>query len=195
MPRFYPPEASAPLELRTGDAILRPLSARHNSLDYDAVMASQQRLRVSSTNGWPREGFTLEENLADLIEHEREFMEGRAFVYTVLTPEESRCLGCVYIYPRERVLRSRGAGAEASALVGDDEAEVRFWVRTERLADDMDRRLLAALRAWLREAFAFASVRYGVLAREERQVALLRAAGLRLLARYPVDGTEYLSFG
>lgn len=194
MARFYPEGAPVPPELRTAEFVLRPLSVRHNPLDYDAVMASQEQLRLGSTHGWPRAGFTLDENLADLDEHEREFAEGKAFVYTVLAPDETRCLGCVYIYPRERALRAYHADEAARAAVGDDEAEVSFWVRTERLADDLDQRLLAALGPWLREAFAFASVRFGALARERRQVALLEGAGLRVVGRSAVDGTEYLSF-
>jgi hypothetical protein len=194
MARFYPEGAPVPAELRTEELVLRPLSARHNSLDYEAVMASQEQLRRGSTHGWPRAGFTLAENLADLSEHEREFAERKAFVYTVLDPDEIRCLGCVYIYPRERVLRACHADAAAIAVVGDDEAEVSFWARTDRLADELDRRLLAAVLPWLYESFAFAHVRFGALARQRRQMALYREAGLRVVGRYPVDGTEHVSF-
>src|SRR5205085_12361589 len=102
---------------------------------------------------------TLEENLADLREHEQEFAERKAFTYTVLDPSERQCLGCVYIYPRKHVLRHCGAEAALSS-VKDDEAEVTFWVRTERLADDLDQLLLDALRVWLRERFAFSSIRF-----------------------------------
>jgi hypothetical protein len=196
--RFYSDKAAVASELRTDQFVLRPLSVRHNPLDYEAVVASQEQLRLGSTHGWPRAGFTPEENLEDLRKHEQEFAERKAFVYTVLDPSETQCLGCVYIYPRERVLRHHRADAAALAAVGDDEAEVTFWVRTDRLSDDLrnslDRRLLDALRPWLRERFAFASVHIGALARERRHVALLQAAGLRAVARYPVDGTEYLSF-
>jgi hypothetical protein len=194
MAQFYPAGAPVPSELDTAEFGLRPLSVAHNALDYEAVMASQEQLRLGRTNGWPRVGFTLEENLADLREHEQEFAARDAFTYTVLNPGATRCLGCVYIYPRERVLRSYQAATAALAAVGDYEAEVTFWVRTERLADDLDRRLLEALRGWLRERFAFASVQFGALAREQRQVALLQGAGLRVVERYPVDATEYLSF-
>jgi hypothetical protein len=184
-----------PEELCTQEVVLRPLSARHNPLDYDAVMASQEQLRLGNLSCWPRDGFTPAENLADLIEHEQEFAARKAFVYSILNPDETRCLGCVYINPRERVLRYYHASEAELAAVGDDEAEVDFWVRSERLADELDRRLLASLRNWLREAFAFTDVRFGALACEERQVRLLQSAGLHMLARHPMDGTEYLSFG
>jgi hypothetical protein len=192
--RFYPENALVPTVLHTEELVLRPLTTQHNPLDYEAVMASQEQLRQGSTHGWPRAGFTLAENLADLSEHEREFVERKAFVYTVLDPGETRCLGCVYIYPRERVLRACHADAAAIAAIGDDEAEVSFWARTDRLADELDRRLLTALLPWLTEAFAFAHVRHGALGRQRRQLALYRAAGLRVVGRYPVDGTEYVSF-
>jgi hypothetical protein len=44
---------------------------------------------------WPREGFTLEKNLADLEEHQQEFLDREAFTYTVVSLDESRVLGCV----------------------------------------------------------------------------------------------------
>jgi hypothetical protein len=192
--RFYPTGAPVPRELRAADFILRPLGVGHNRLDYETVMASQAQLRVGNEEGWPQASFMLEENLADLQGHEQEFAERKAFAYTILEPCESRCLGCVYIYPRERVLRYYQADAAALAAVGDDQAEVSFWVRTDRLADDLDRRVLEALCLWLRERFAFTKVHVGALGREQRQVAAFQAGGLRLVGRYPVGETAYLSF-
>jgi hypothetical protein len=52
---------------------LRMLQATDAQSDYEAVMESQARLRAGSPRGWPRPGFTLAENLADLTRHEAEF--------------------------------------------------------------------------------------------------------------------------
>jgi hypothetical protein len=104
--QFYPVDAPIPSELRTADCYLRPLRAVDNPLDYDAVMATQDELRLRGTSGWPRPDFTPEENLADLQGHEDDFAARRGFTYTILDPTETRCLGCVYVYPLDHVLRN-----------------------------------------------------------------------------------------
>jgi hypothetical protein len=38
----------------------------------------------------------LEHNLKDLINHEREFNDKEAYAYTILSPDKSRCIGCLY---------------------------------------------------------------------------------------------------
>ena len=166
---FYPDDATVPAELRTHEFLLRPLRAADVDLDYEAVMATQETLRRFSGGRWPRPNFTLEENLVDLQEHEADFRVRRGFTYTVMDPTESRCLGCVYAYPP----RDEDGGAR------DYDAVVWFWVRPEGVAVDLDRRLLAALIPWLRDAFAFGRVRFRARAGDERQTAILSEAGLR----------------
>ncbi len=41
---------------------------------------------------------TLDQNLADLIRHDKDFQTRRGFTYTVLDPDDD-VVGCVYIYP------------------------------------------------------------------------------------------------
>lgn len=179
MPTFYPPEAPVPAGLRTDEFVLRMLCASDVELDYDAVISSREQLLLKSGGDWPREGFTLEENLADLQAHEHDFEERRGFTYTVMNPTETECLGCVYIYPLSNLLRRAKASPERLERVGDYGARVWFWVRSSRLADHLDARLLAALRRWLAEEWAFARVVFSVNARETQHLDLLRQAGLR----------------
>jgi hypothetical protein len=94
---FYPGDARVPEALRSDEFLVRPLRATDVALDYDAVISSRAELLVSSGGTWPREGFTLEENRADLERHEREHGERIAFTYTVMNPSETECLGCVYL--------------------------------------------------------------------------------------------------
>ncbi len=54
-----------------------------------------------SGGGWPR-GLAFEDDLIDLGWHQREFTMGFSFAYTVMSPGEIRCLGCVYINPTLR---------------------------------------------------------------------------------------------
>ena len=93
---FYPGDAPVPEELRTGEFLVRLLRATDVTLDYDAVISSCAELLLGSGGTWPREGFTLEENLADLQRHEQEHRDRVAFTYTVMNPAETECLGCMY---------------------------------------------------------------------------------------------------
>ena len=191
---FYAEDAAVPTELRTDEFLLRVLRATDAALDYDAVMASTEILHLRSGGEWPRDGFTLQENVADLERHEAEFHARTSFTYTVMNPTGTECLGCVYIYPLEELRRRAGIAQGRFLPVPDGAAEVSFWVRQSRIADDLDRRLLAALLPWLRDDFAFARVYLRAYAREARQVAILREAGLRLVYAHPVGDTELLLF-
>jgi hypothetical protein len=182
---FYPGDAPVPTELRSDEFVLRPLRAADVDLDYEAVMASQEALRRGSGGEWPRPGFTLEENLADLQGHEADFHARRGFTYTVMDPTETRCLGCVYAYPFEDDADGRDRAGQAV---------VRFWVRSDRIADDVDRQLLAVLLPWLRSDFAFTRVLFQVCADDERQTALMNEAGLRVVDTRSDRGTEALLF-
>ncbi len=194
---FYPEDAPVPAGLRTNEFVLRMLAATDVALDYDAVMASSNLLHLRSGGSWPREGFSLAENLADLQEHEADFHARRGFTYTIMTRDETQCLGCLYIYPLGVILRRMGVNTSAAAVAngaGDGVAEASFWVRQERIADDLDKRVLAALLPWLRHDFAFSRLYLRAFAREQRHVAIFAEAGLRLAASYPVGDTRLLLY-
>ena len=86
---------------------------------------------------------SLEENLADLERHARDFAERVGFTYTVLAPDSDDVLGCVYIYP------SRDERHDA---------DVRSWVRADVAA--LDGELHGAVSGWLADAWPFAAVDY-----------------------------------
>ncbi len=121
--KFYPDRSPVPTGMRTDELLLRTLRASDVELNYEAVMASREMLHLRSGGGWPREGFTLEENLADLQQHEAEFHARTSFTYTVMDPTQTRCLGCVYIYPLHHILKRAGVQETQRPSVGDYEAE------------------------------------------------------------------------
>jgi RimJ/RimL family protein N-acetyltransferase len=192
--QFYPPDAPVPDGLRAEEFLLRPLGPADNALDYEAVMATQETLRLGGNGDWPRPDFTLEENREDLEGHAADFQARRGFTYTILEPAGTRCLGCVYVYPLDAVMRHVGANDEDVARVGDHEAVAWFWLRPDAVANDLDRRLLAALLPWLRNDFAFSRVVIASWAADERQMAVLREAGLRLVWQHPVRDTHVAHF-
>src|SRR5512136_809591 len=140
---FYPASAPVPQEKRTARLYLRPLRATDVEVDYDAVMSSAEMLRHWSQSGWPADGFTLAQNLADLQRHESEHLERKAFTFTVLNPPGMQCLGCVYIMP----LRPEQVALCPDATYA---ADVGFWVRASELPTGLEQHLFATLRDWFR---------------------------------------------
>jgi RimJ/RimL family protein N-acetyltransferase len=184
---FHPAGSPIPREKRTERLSLRPLRTSDAERDYDAVMSSAAELRRCRGSEWPSDDFSLAENLADLERHEREHDEGTAFTYTVLAPDEARCLGCVYIVPVWLEAAGLCEGAAHAACVG-------FWVRTSEWVNDLDRHLLAALRAWLKMEWSFDCVLFTNYAGDTRQAALLAETSLSRLPLVWPDGRTGLAF-
>ncbi len=184
---FHPLHALVPETKRTPRLFLRPLRATDAERDYDAVMSSAAELRRCRGSEWPADDFSLAGNLADLERHEREHERGEAFTYTVLAPDEARCLGCVYIVPVWPEAAALCDGAAHAACVG-------FWVRASEWANDLDRHLLAALRGWLGTEWSFDCVLFTNYAADTRQAALLAEAGLTRLPLVWPDGRTGWAF-
>jgi RimJ/RimL family protein N-acetyltransferase len=133
------PEFEVPETLETERFRLRMLTVNDVVKDYDAVMTSKQHIHEIWGPGWP-DGLTLEQNLIDLGWHQKEFQRRRSFAYTVVAPDESRVLGCVYINP------TRKEGYDAV---------VYLWARQSELASGMETELTAAVKAWLASDWPF----------------------------------------
>ena len=86
---------------------------------------------------------TIEENMADLVEHAREFADRQAFAFSVLDGDQ--VIGCLYIYPDP---------------TGGSDAHVKSWVTAGRAA--MDPVVWSAVSVWLRESWPFETFRYAV---------------------------------
>ncbi len=179
--------SAIPEGLRTSEFLLRPLVAADVELDYAAVMESTEQLRPWEQTGWPADDFTVADDLADLVGLEERHREQRAFTYTVMDPEQTECLGCVYLMPPDaRSFTSARITAVGDRAWEDYGAALYFWVRTSRLATGLDARLLAALRAWIAQDWDLGG--YLVVTNEQcaQQVELIEGAGLRL--RFRIQG-------
>ena len=141
---FVPPDFDVPAVLETDKFRLRMLSVDDVEKDYEAVMESQALLRADGGD-WPRDGFTLQENLADLQEHQQEFVERIAFAYTVVALDESRVLGCLYINP---------------ARYTEADAEVYMWARQSEHDKGLDPVLFQTVKAWIASVWPFETVAY-----------------------------------
>jgi len=142
---FVPPQFDVPERFETREFRLRTLTVNDVVKDYDAVMSSVEHLKtVWPGSGWP-EGLTLEQNLIDLGWHQKEFQRRRSFAYTVVTPSESRVVGCVYINPT----RKRGY-----------DAEVYLWARASELASGLESRLYSTVKGWIARDWPFDKVAF-----------------------------------
>ena len=193
---FAPSERPIPEELRTDEFALRPLRTTDVDLDFAAVVESRASLRALFGGSWPREGFTVEENLQDLEIHEREHVERKAFTFTVVNPEETECLGCIYVTPLAFELEHAGADEAVISGGADDDAAVFFWVRSSRVADGLEERVLRSVAGWLRESWPLGRVLFGANEHAPRRAKQFAEIGLRERIRVarPTKGTALLFF-
>ncbi|MGO4300206.1 GNAT family N-acetyltransferase [Leifsonia sp. RAF41] len=186
-----------PDRLVTDEFILRPIMAADVALDYAAVMASKEYLRPWEQTGWPADDFTVEDDLADVEMLEQRHAERRAFTYTLMNPDESDCLGCVYILPPDA---RHYADARITPVDANEwqsyRALVSFWVRTSRLSDGLDERLLDALRAWLARDANLGRHLFVTNEQVAQQVGLFERSNLQLRFRItkPTHAGTYLAY-
>ena len=133
---LFSPDFQAPEVLETDMFRLRTLTVNDVVKDYDAVITSQEDLQglFGPRSNWPPLDLTLEQDLIDLGWHQKEFQMHSSFAYTVVTLDESRCLGCVYILPPTKE--------------GFD-AEVYMWVRKVEVRESLDSYLYFTVRQWI----------------------------------------------
>lgn len=139
---LVPENFLVPERLESGRFVLRPLTVHDAVKDYDAVMTSRADLVgvFGPDAPWPEPDLSLEQDLIDLAWHQKEFQIGSSFTYTVVTPDESRVLGCVYLLP---------------SLKRDFDCTVYYWVRSSERASGLDEALGLAVRRWLQERWPF----------------------------------------
>jgi glutathione S-transferase len=144
---FVPAAFEVPQQMETDQFRLRMLSTGDVEKDYEAVVSSAERLRAmfQQWKGWPREGFTVEENLEDLRRHQKEFERREAFAYTVVRLDETAVLGCVYINPSQH---------------REIDAEVLMWVRESEYEKGLDSALFQTVEKWLKDRWPFEKVVY-----------------------------------
>ena len=137
--RIIPDDFTPPARFDGAGFHLRILTVHDVIKDFAAVMDCLDWLPGFMEPGslWPR-GLTIDENLIDLGWHQREFTQRHSFAYTVMNDDESRCLGCCYIYPSDT------PGMEANAF---------YWARDR----DFDAELGTAFRGLVVQ-FPFAQV-------------------------------------
>lgn len=126
---------------------LVPLGPALTEIDYRAYMSSIAHLQKTFTRstGWPHEGLTLKDAVADMETEEGRFARRESFAYAVLTPDGTRERGCVYVYP--------------SKVPGHD-AQVVMWVTAAEYEAGFDGELYAWTKEWIARDWPFKNVAY-----------------------------------
>ncbi len=147
MKKFIPDSFQVPEKLETDKLRLRMLTMNDLAKDYEAVISSLEHLQgvFGPFDPWPQKDLTLERDLNDLRFHQQEFKKRASFTYTVMSLDEAKCLGCVYIMPSTNLKY---------------EAVVITWVREDELMNGLDEYLFVTVKNWVKEKWPFNSVAY-----------------------------------
>ena len=144
---FLPDDFEIPTLLTTEAFRIRPISIHDVVKDYDAVMTNREHLWDLFGEAWglPQEDLTLEQDLIDLRWHQKEFEMGSSLDYAVMSPDERRLLGCLYMDPPDK------AGFDA---------EVYFWARQDGPEQGLEGELERVVRRWISEEWPLERVAY-----------------------------------
>jgi RimJ/RimL family protein N-acetyltransferase len=166
----FSPEFQPPGVFETDRVRMEPLGPRHVELDYAAFMGSREHLRRTLHWGsWPRDDMTVEENREDLSRHEAEYEAREAYAYTVLSPDRSACVGCVYFNPE-----SVDEGEEADPRA----ATMRYWVVEDRIERDLDKHVVRSFLYLVKTRFPIDRVDIPVHDDDKRGQAIMTELGL-----------------
>ena len=144
---FVPADFQVPATLECEHFRIRMLTIHDVVKDYDAVMSSLDHLRnvFGPGSSWPSRDLTLEQNLIDLAWHQKEFQRRTSFAYTVVSLDENRVLGCLYLYP------SPTKEYDVMAIM---------WIRASALEMGLDEVLFSTTRQWLASSWPFKKAAY-----------------------------------
>jgi hypothetical protein len=116
--------AQLPARVERGGLTFAPLTPQLLDADYAAVMRDVTLLRNWSSSDWPAAGFTRDDNLVDLVRHDREQRDGVALTYSVFVA--TALVGCIYVRPIVDALLTREVAVEPQSLP-DGDVVVRGW--------------------------------------------------------------------
>jgi hypothetical protein len=144
---LIPEDFKIPEVLETPKFRLRMLTVDDVVKDYDAVMTSIDHLLgiFGPRSKWPSKHLTFKQDLIDLGWHQKEFQNRSSFAYTVMNPDASQCLGCMYIFKPTK---------------SGFDAEVYMWVRKSAAGEGLDPILYGAVKKWVSEKWPFKKVAY-----------------------------------
>lgn len=144
---FVPKDFDVPTVFENEHFRIRTLTVNDVVKDYDAVMSSLDHLQgvFGPDDDWPTADLSFEQDLIDLGWHQKEFQIRSSFTYTVVSLDEERVLGCIYIFPTTK---------------SGFDAEITMWVRADIVADGYDAILFDTVSKWIIDVWPFQNPAY-----------------------------------
>ena len=146
-PPLVPADFNVPTVFENQYLRIRTLTVNDVVKDYDAVMSSIDHLQgvFGPNSTWPSPDLSFEQDLIDLGWHQKEFQMRSSFAYTVVTLDEERVIGCVYIFPTSK---------------GDFDASITMWVRADVVKNGYDSILFNTVKDWVSADWPFKKPAY-----------------------------------
>ena len=148
--KLVPDSFEVPEKLESAEFTIHQLTFKDAQLDYKAVMSSVDIIKKTRGGDWPSPDLSFKDDQIDLGWHQREFENKTSFAYTVTSPDEKECLGCMYLYPP-------GYRSEKSK---DADVDVSFWVTQKAYDQGLYKKLYEALDSWLKSTWPFNKIVY-----------------------------------
>jgi RimJ/RimL family protein N-acetyltransferase len=170
---------AVPTALRHPAFVATPLTTDLAPLDYAAYMASPDVINRHSDGRWQVAGFTLDDDVELIAQHQADHESNRAFTFSLLDPTESHALGCLYLNSLHGYLERVGAAAEVLTAIPTAAAMVTFWLRQDEQGSDLAEAVVGAVNDWLVDAWPLDSHLFRVLPGESSSRAALERNGLQ----------------
>ena len=140
--QFIADSFSPPTLVKEPGFMLKPLGPELVDVDYAAYMSSIDHLQAtfSRSASWPHANLSMDDAMLDMQTEQRRFEQRESFAYAVLSLYGETELGCVYVYPSNKV--------------GFD-AVVRLWVTQEQYDLGFDEELYRWTEGWVQSAWPF----------------------------------------
>ncbi len=140
---LVPGDFEVPERVVADDFLVRFMTTDDYVEDYAAYMSSGPEVRSTwdpDFTEWPEVEVSLHEAMVALGAVDWEHFQRLLFSYCVMTPDDKRQIGCIYVAP---------------AGMGGFDAEVTYWVRKEEYEAGFHNSLSAWLENWVGEAWPF----------------------------------------
>lgn len=146
-PNLIANKTTVPEQIETEHFVIRPLRVTDVKMDFEALIASRERIRgtFGPDHRWPPSNLTLEQNRIDIAWHQKEHQRRDSFTYSVCDPNASVEFGCLYIQP---------------TLRDEYEAAVYFWTAKAAVETGLAGVIESRLRQWVSDDWPFARTAY-----------------------------------
>lgn len=163
----------APAEVTTSRMRMLPLQPEYNWFDFQAAQSSIDHLRTTLQWGsWPSPDATAEQNATDLERHWNEWQAREAYAYTVLDPDATRCVGCVYLNPDANEPRG---------------VRMAYWVIESELENDLDAYLVDSVLDMIHRTWPVDVVTIAHPPQNPRGIEILEERGLERVGDDPAS--------